>query len=94
MVKTIFKQITANEVKLTLKGDNYLLVEQDRGVYGAGRAIQLYKLNGVEKVHLVELGWVQKDNYGGENKKDKVIQGITTWDACKKAAVEYLNNIL
>ena len=89
-----FSKIADKEMRLDYKGMKFLLIQQKRGVYSNGAAVQLYSLDGVKKEHVKELGWVKGDGYGGENKSNSYLNGIVTWSECKQAAIDYLNSIL
>lgn len=88
-----FKKVSENEYSFEYKGYKLLLVEKDRGVYGIGRAVQLYKLEGLKKHHLKEIGWTKKDNHNGENCVETHLKGVNTWDTIKKGAIDYLDKI-
>ena len=94
MSKPIFKQIDSRETRLDYKGHKFLLIEQNRGVYGMGSAIQLYQLNGLKKEHIKEIGWTKSDNHGGPSKGEAYLEGIVTQQDCKKAAVKYIDSII
>ena len=92
---TKFTQISHNEIKFKYKNYNFLLVEQDRGVWGAGKAVQLYQLDGVKKEHVKELAWTQTDNNGGMEKSDAYYNSrYTTLDGCRSLAIDYLQKLL
>ena len=65
-----FTKVSNNETRLDYKGMKFLLVEQTRGVYSIGRAIQLYALDGFKRQHLKEMGWTKDDNHGGMRNSD------------------------
>lgn len=92
--KAKFTQVSTNEVRLDYKDNKFMLVEQNRGVYGMGRAVQLYLMDGFEKKHIKEMGWTKGDNHGGEHKEDSFLKGLVTVDDCKKAALKYIDIIL
>jgi len=90
-----FIQISPNEIKFEAKGYTFLLVEQNRGVYSLGRAVQLYQLDGLDKKHIKELAWTRSDNHGGMEKSDAHYKSrLTTLDGCKSIAQEYLEKLL
>jgi hypothetical protein len=89
MEKAKFTRLSANEVKVEYKGSKFMLVEKNRGVYGAGRAVQLYLMKGFEKEHIKEIGWTKSD--GSSSRRDACITDITTFEACKEAAVKYID---
>ncbi len=92
--KVKFEQVSTNEVKFTFKDMKFLLVESDRGVYGLGRAVQLYQLNGLKKEHVKEIGWTKTDNHGGPTKSGSHLTGLQTWDSIKAGSIDYLQKIL
>lgn len=93
-IKVKFEQVSRTEVKFNFKERKFLLVEKDRGVYGIGRAIQLYQLDGLSKTHVKEIGWTKSDNHSGMTKADSYLQGLQTWESVKKGAIEYLEKLL
>ena len=75
-----FTQVSPSEVRVDYRGIKFLLVEQDRGIYGKGRAIQLYQLDGLIKTHIKEIGWTKSDNNGcGGMERACVTQPGLTW---------------
>ena len=93
-IKVKFEQVSRNEVKFTFKEKRFLLLEKDRGVYGIGRAVQLYELDGLNKTHVKEIGWTKSDNHSGMSKSDAHLTGIQTWDSIKTGAIDYLQKLL
>ena len=93
MEKAKFTTISSNETRLDYKGNKFMLVEQNRGTYGAGRAIQLYLMKGFDKQHIKELGWTKSDG-SCSGIKDACITRLTTLDECKKAAIKYIDALL
>lgn len=87
----VFTQISPNEHLFTHKKEKYLLVEKSRGVYGLGSSVQLYHLNGINRTHVKEIGWTKSDNHGCSGMSSSCIPHITTIEACKTAAVKYLD---
>ena len=75
-MKPKFTKIDESETRLDYKGHKFLIVEQDRGVYSMGRAIQLYRMQDFEKIHVKELGWTKTDNHGGPDKSNAYLKGI------------------
>jgi hypothetical protein len=65
-----FTKVSDNETRIDYKDKKFLLVEQPRGVYSIGRAIQLYTLDGFKREHLKEMGWTRDDNHGGMRTSD------------------------
>jgi hypothetical protein len=93
-MKSKFTQVSSNEIKLELGDYKFLLVEQNRGVYSIGKAVQLYQLDGLKKEHIKELAWTKDDNHGGMRDSDAHHKGFTTLDGCKSVALDYLERIL
>jgi hypothetical protein len=96
MEKAKFTKVSENETRLDYKGNKFMLVEQDRGVYSSGRAIQLYLMKGFDKQHIKELGWTKSDGYfrpGDSDSKNSCIPHITTLEECKKASLKYIDLI-
>ena len=89
-----FTQVSPSEVRVDYRGIKFLLIERDRGVYGAGRAIQLYQLDGLIKTHIKEIGWTKSDNNGSGGMERACVTHITTWSECKAAAIKYIDSIL
>jgi len=90
-----FTKISNNEIKFEYNGYKFLLVEQDRGVYSAGRAVQLYQLDGLDRKHIKEMAWTKNDNYGGMEESDAHYKSrLTTLDGCKSIAQDYLEKLL
>ena len=97
MEKAKFTKVSENETRLDYRGHKFMLVEQRRGVYSGGRAIQLYLMEGFDKKHLKELGWTKSDGYyrpGDSDSKSACIQHITTLEECKKAALKYIDSVI
>jgi len=94
MSKIEFKKISSNEVKFEYKGKKFLLGEKDRGVYGMGRAVQLYLLDGFDRKHIKEMGWTQSDNHHGEREADAYIGGITTMKEIKENVTDYIDEFI
>jgi hypothetical protein len=91
--KVEFKQISQNEVKFTFKGMGFLMEEKKVGVYGLGRAVVLYGLDGLDKKYVKTVGWTKTDNHGGPG-KDCITSVITNFEACKQLALDYLEKLL
>ena len=94
MANAIFKTIDARETRLDYKGHKFLLKEQSRGVYGIGKSIQLYQMDGLKKEHIKEIGWTKSDNHGGPDKSESYLRGIVTLADCRNAAVKYIDSII
>ena len=94
MTKPKFTQVAPNEVRIDYKGHKFLLMEKSRGVYGMGKAVQLYVLDGFDKKHLKEVAWTKTDNHSGKDMKDALITHFATMDECKKAAIKYIDSML
>mgnify|MGYP003330611102 FL=1 len=65
-----FTKVCSNETRIDYRGMKFLLVEQDRGSGGMGRAIQLYALDGFKREHIKEIGWTRDDNAVGMRSSD------------------------
>jgi hypothetical protein len=91
--KATFSTLSPDETKLSYRDNKFLLIEKDRGVYGLGRSVSLYKLEGFDKKHLVELGWTQTDNHGGPAKSG-ILRGVVTLEQCKTAALKYIDSLM
>lgn len=89
-----FKLISQGEYKFTYKKTNFILKEGSVGVYGQGKIYRLYQLDGVQKTFIRAIGWTKKDNYGGEQKKECVLNGIVTAEECQRAALNYVKELL
>jgi hypothetical protein len=88
-----FEKISLNEIKFSFRNRKFLLAEKSQGVYGRGRCINLYQLNGLTKEFIKTVGWTQSDNHGGPD--NSCITGvIITFDACKDLAVTYIDKLL
>lgn len=94
MATTKFAQISDNEIKFKFKDHTFLLVEQKRGVYSMGKAVQLYQLDGLKKEHVKELAWTLSDNHRGMEGSDAYHKGFITLDECKALALDYLKKLL
>jgi hypothetical protein len=95
MSKAKFTQVAPNEVRIDYKGHKFMLIEKDRGVYGMGKAVQLYVLEGFEKKHLKEVAWTKTDNHNpGKDMKNALLTHFATMDECKKAAVKYIDQLM
>jgi hypothetical protein len=95
MEKPKFTKISETETRLDYRGHKFMLVEQRRGVYSAGRAIQLYLMEGFDKKHLRELGWTKSDGYcKDKDLKEAYIHRITTLEECKTAALKYIDSVI
>lgn len=88
-----FTQISPNEFKFTYEGEKYLLREQSVGVYGLGRCVSLYQLNGIDKKYVKCIGWIKSDNHGGPS-HEVYLRGIVTLEECKTNAIKYLKDLL
>ena len=86
--------ISPNECKFEYKDSKLLLVEKAQGVYGLGKAVLLYSLNGVEKNFIKTIGWTQSDNHGGPDKESVLGNRIVAFDECKLAALKYVQALL
>jgi hypothetical protein len=88
-----FEQISQNEVKFNYLGNKFILQEGKVGVYGLGRCVRLYQLDGLKKEFVKCIGWTKTDNHGGPD-KDCITSTITTVENCKQLAVTYIKNLL
>jgi hypothetical protein len=88
-----FEQISQNEVKFTFKGMGFLLEEKTVGVYGLGRCVNLYGLDGITKTFVKTVGWTKTDNYGGPS-RECITSVITSVISCRQLAVDYLEKLL
>jgi len=89
-----FTRISGNEIKFKYKDYNFLLIEQSRGVYSMGKAVQLYQLDGLEKKHIKEMAWTLSDNHRGMEESEAYYRGFTSLDGCKALALDYLQKLL
>lgn len=93
-MKANFIEIAPNEFKFYFMRKKFMLIENPIGVYGQGRAVILYKLNGVIKNHIKTIGWTRSDNHGGLRNTDALLFGIVTIEQCKEASLKYLKELL
>jgi hypothetical protein len=89
-----FTKIDESETLLEYKNYRFMLVERSRGVFGLGKAVQLYRLDGFDKKHIKELGWTKSDNHEGQDKGGSYLSGVVTYNQCKDAAVKYIDTIV
>jgi len=87
-----FTKIDESETLLEYKNHRFMLIERSRGVYGIGKAVQLYLLDGFDKKHLKEIGWTKSDNHG--SKGESFLSGLVTRSQCQDAAVKYIDMII
>ncbi len=92
--KPVFTQVAPNEVKFVYKGITFMLVENRRGVYSLGSAIQLYQMNGMERTHIKEVGWTKSDNHSCSDMEKALIPTFTNMEACKVAAIKYIDQVM
>ena len=88
-----FTTISQNEVKFEYKKVKFILEEKKVGVYGMGRCVILYHLDGVQKTFLKGIGWTKTDNHDGPD-KTILLSGIVTFEACKQPALKYIQSLL
>ena len=90
-----FTKVSNNETRLDYKGMKFLLVEQTRGVYSIGRAIQLYALDGFKREHIKEIGWTRDDNALGMRSSDAYYKEkeIVPMQA-ELFAIEYIDKLI
>ena len=93
MKKVKFEYISQNEIKFDYKDMKFILQEQKVGVYGLGRCVSLYQLEGLKKTFVKCIGWTKTDNHRGPG-KDCVASTLTTIDSCKQLALVYIDNLL
>lgn len=90
-----FTKVSENEIKFEYKGYRFLLIESDRGVYGIGKAVQLYQLDALKKEHIKEIAWTKDDNHGGMKKSDAYDNTkLRTAKECESLALSYLYKLL
>lgn len=89
-----FIKIAPNEVKVEYKENRFALIEKSQGVYGMGSAIILYHLDGFDKKYLKVVGWTKSDHHSCSGMKDALINTFTDMEACKKAAIKYIDNLM
>lgn len=96
--KVEFVQLSNFEVKFDFGGFKFILTENNRGFYSAGRSVGLYQLDGVKKDFIVSVGWTKSDGTYHTNPEQygqsDIIKGVTTWDRIKEEAVVYLSKLL
>jgi hypothetical protein len=88
-----FEQISQNEVKFPFKGMGFLLEEKKVGVYGLGRCVVLYGLDGITKTFVKTIGWTKTDNHGGPS-KECFTSVIMKFDDLKPLAIDYIEKLL
>lgn len=88
-----FEQISQNESKFTFQGMGFILEEKKVGVYGLGRCVNLYKLEGITKTFVKTVGWTKTDNHGGPS-RECITSVITNFESCKQLALVYLEKLL
>jgi hypothetical protein len=93
MKKVKFEYISQNEIKFEHKDMKFILMERKVGVYGLGKCVNLYQLEGLKKSFVKCIGWTQTDNHGGPS-KNCVAPTLTTMDSCKQLALVYIDNLL
>ena len=91
--RTVFTTISQNEMKFEYKGKKFILKEQKVGVYGMGRCVSLYELDGVKKEFVKCVGWTQTDNHGGPS-KECILRGIVRPSECQLPALNYVKSLL
>lgn len=91
--KVIFTKISPNEVKFSFMGYKFVLIEKSRGVYGIGKSVCLYKLDGFDKKLLKEIGWTKSDNHSGYD-SSTYLQRYVTFEECQQPALDYIESIL
>lgn len=91
--KPIYTKLSSFETKFEHKSHTFILKEMNQGVYGAGRAVHLYQLDGLKKNCIVCVGWTRSDGYERDF-EDDLIKGVTTMDKIKEEAVNYIDKLL
>ena len=91
--ETVYTKLSSFETKFEHKCHTFILKEMNIGVYGAGRAVQLYQLDGLKKNRIVCVGWTRSDGYERAF-EDDLIKGVTTMDKIKEEAVNYIDKLL
>lgn len=92
MAQVEFKRVSTTQLKFEFKGFTFLLQEQDRGFFGAGRSVALYQLDGVKKTFVVSVGWLITDSQ--PSFRDDLIKQKTDMETIKCEAVNYLERLL
>lgn len=90
--KIQFTQLSDFETKFRFNNYTFILRQQDRGFFGAGRSVSLYQLNGLKKEFIVGVGWLKADSQ--PDFKDDLIKHISTMDEIKDVAVKYVEKLL
>lgn len=93
MKKVNFVSIAPNQIKFEYKGYKFILEEKSQGVYGIGKGVLLYQLDGLDKKFIKSVGNTKSDNHGGP-KNDSILTGLVTIEDCKPAALKYIDNLL
>jgi hypothetical protein len=88
-----FEQISQNEIKFDYLGQRFILEEGKVGVFGLGRCIRLYQLDGLKKEFIKCIGWTKSDNHGGPG-KDCLTTDIIKMETSKLFAVKYIEKLL
>jgi len=88
-----FIQLGQNEFKFSYQEKKYILAEKSVGVYGLGRCVSLYELDGIDKKFIKCIGWTKTDNHNGPS-KEVYLQGIVSVEACKVGGIKYLKDLL
>lgn len=87
-------RVSDNEVKFEYDGHKFLLIEQARGVYSAGRAIQLYTLEGFKKEHLKEIGWSKDDGHKSMKESGAYYKdGLINMEKAYELALDYVKKL-
>lgn len=90
----LWTELSSNELRLDYKGNKFMLIESSRGVYGSGKAVQLYLMKGFEKEHIKEIGWTSSDGHGCKGMEDACINKMTTMVDCRDAAIKYIDKLI
>jgi hypothetical protein len=89
-----FIQISPNEVKFDYANFKLVLEEMRHGVYGIGKCVNLYQLEGLNKVFIKHIGCTRSDNHGTENHNDLLLKGIVKFEDCQQPALEYVKLLI
>ena len=92
MAQVEFKRVSNTQLKFDYKGFTFLLNEQDRGFFSAGRSVALYQLDGVKKTFVVSVGWLKPDSQ--PSFRDDLIKQVTDMETIKCEAINYLDRLL
>jgi hypothetical protein len=94
--KPKFTTVSGMETKVDYRGHKFILKEGAAGVYGMGKCMYLYELNGLNRKLLQTIGWTQVDGgYGTHGKGESFLgKGIFTVEQCKVGAIKFIDSML